>query len=84
MGKEQLDYISYLLRMWRVNGEEAEAWRASLENPHTGERIGFASLDKLFVFLRQQAGVAPAQMTVKVSERKSIEDERTFGSEAEV
>jgi hypothetical protein len=47
------DYLSYLLRLWRVGKEEA-AWRASLESPHTGERIGFASLDALFAFLRQQ------------------------------
>jgi hypothetical protein len=54
------DYLSYLLRLWRVGGdggthrEEEAVWRASLESPLTGERIGFASLDALFAFLRQQ------------------------------
>jgi len=50
---ERRDYLSYLLRLWRV-GKENAVWRASLESPHTGERIGFASLDELFAFLRQQ------------------------------
>jgi hypothetical protein len=57
MGKEKTDYISYLLRVWRSNGDET-AWRASLQNPHTGERIGFASLDEMCAFLRQQTGAA--------------------------
>ena len=50
---ERRDYLSYLLRLWRV-GKQKAVWRASLESPHTGERIGFASLDALFAFLRQQ------------------------------
>ena len=50
------DYISYLLRAWRSNGEGTSAWRASLQNPHTGERIGFANLEDLFAFLRKQTG----------------------------
>jgi Ser-tRNA(Ala) deacylase AlaX len=84
MSKEQPNYISYLLRMWRANGEGKEVWRASLENPHTGERIGFASLDKLFAFLLQQAGVAPTRMTIEMSEQKSIKVAQTFGPEEEV
>lgn len=58
MAKEQPDYASYLLRLWRTSGEEKTVWRASLESPHTGERLGFASLDDLFDFLRQQTGVS--------------------------
>jgi len=58
--QERRDYLSYLLRLWRVGGDggthckEEVVWRASLESPHTGERIGFAGLDELFAFLRQQ------------------------------
>jgi len=57
---ERHDYLSYLLRLWRVGGdggthrEEEAVWRASLESPHSGERIGFASLDALIDFLREQ------------------------------
>jgi hypothetical protein len=50
---EQPDYLSYLLRLWRESEEKA-VWRASLESPRTGECTGFASLDALFDFLRQQ------------------------------
>jgi hypothetical protein len=56
MSKEQPDYISYLLRIWRSNGDKTD-WRASLQNPHTGERIGFASIDELCIFLRKQTDV---------------------------
>ena len=56
MDREVSDYISYLLRVWQTSDKERVAWRASLESPHTGERIGFADLDKLFAFLRQQTG----------------------------
>jgi hypothetical protein len=55
-------YISYLLRLWRVDGEnephppEKAVWRASLEDPNTRERKAFASLDELFDFLRERTG----------------------------
>ena len=49
------DYISYLLRLWRVDGKDAEpVWRASLKSSHSGERMVFARLDDLFDFLRGQ------------------------------
>lgn len=58
MVTEQPDYISYLLRLWSMSDEEEVVWRASLESPRTGQRKGFASLDDLFDFLRQQTGVS--------------------------
>jgi hypothetical protein len=70
MAKEQSDYLSYLLRLWRVNeegnlhrGAEQAVWRASLENPHTRQRQGFASLDELFDFLREQIRMASEPAT---------------------
>jgi hypothetical protein len=50
------DYYSYLLRLWRTTGAGETAWRASLENPHTGERTGFPSLEALFCHLQEQIG----------------------------
>jgi hypothetical protein len=44
---KQADYVSCLLRLWRESAQKA-VWRASLEDPHTGERLGFASVDELF------------------------------------
>ncbi len=45
---------SYLLRLWRNDGAGGTDWRASLEIPKTGERIGFASLEELFAYLMDQ------------------------------
>ncbi len=59
MIRKQPDYHSYLIRLWRAGGEgevDPSPWRASLEDPHTGERFGFAGLDELFDFLREQVG----------------------------
>ncbi len=54
----QTDYLSYLLRLWQES-EKGAVWRASLQSPDTGERVGFASLDKLFDFLQRQTGGVP-------------------------
>ena len=46
-------YRSYLLRLWSVENTD-HRWRASLEDPRTGRRIGFATLEQLFAFLMEQ------------------------------
>jgi hypothetical protein len=51
---ERERYVSYLLRLWKTTSGDKVVWRASLENSQTGERQGFASLDALFDYLRQQ------------------------------
>ncbi len=43
-------YLSYLLRLWLVDGD-GPVWRASLEDPTTAERHGFATVEKLIAFL---------------------------------
>jgi hypothetical protein len=58
--KEQRDYASYLLRLWRVGAAEGHTWRASLKSAHDGEQVGFASLEDLFHFLRTQTGMMPS------------------------
>ena len=58
--KERRDYLSYLLRLWRAGGGERPIWRASLRSAHTGEQVGFASLEDLFRFLRTQTGEMPS------------------------
>jgi hypothetical protein len=47
-------YFSYLLRLWQAGDGSQRQWRASLEDPHSGELRGFASLEELTAFLRQQ------------------------------
>ena len=44
-------YLSYLLRLWRVKTASGTQWRASLENPVSGERQGFSDLEALFTYL---------------------------------
>ena len=51
--------MSYLLRLWQESDGVPELWRASLEMPLDGERLGFASLVDLFVFLENETGASP-------------------------
>lgn len=48
------EYMAYLLRLWRENSDGV--WRALLENPHSGERAGFATLAELVKFLESKTG----------------------------
>lgn len=50
----RLRYLAYLLRLWQVDQRRESAWRASLEDAHSNEILGFTSLDDLFNFLRQR------------------------------
>jgi hypothetical protein len=50
-------YCSYLLRCWQersLRQSAAAVWRFSLEDPHTGQRRGFATFEALVAFLRQE------------------------------
>ena len=48
---EEPTYLSYLLRLWMVEATDGTRWRASLESPITGERLGFQDLEALFTYL---------------------------------
>lgn len=54
MDTQHQRYYSYLLRLWTSDSEGTPVWRASLENPHTGERLTFTTLGRLFAFLEDQ------------------------------
>jgi len=56
MSEETYDppYYAYMLRLWRSESQGRRQWRASLESPHTGERLLFAQLEQLFAFLSEQ------------------------------
>jgi hypothetical protein len=47
-------YLAYLLRIWQIKDAEQLIWRASLEDPHTGERQGFATFEALIHFLLER------------------------------
>ena len=64
MASEPRRYLAYLLRVWRMTGDDgAPAWRASLEDVHTGGQRGFASLEHLLVFLLEEAAGVPSPPT---------------------
>ncbi len=48
---EKPQHISFLLRMWCADEAGCSIWRASLEMPETGKRIGFPNLEQLFIYL---------------------------------
>jgi hypothetical protein len=50
-------YMSYLLRLWQTKSTGEFVWRASLESPRSGERMGVHRLEDLFAFLREQTDV---------------------------
>jgi len=52
----QPDYMSYLLRLWRVGQSRGAHWRASLQRPGTEKPLWFADLEEMFAFLRAQTG----------------------------
>jgi len=57
MNQNRQRYVSYVLRLWQVTIEGQPVWRASLESALTGERRGFANLEDLFEFLREETAV---------------------------
>ena len=59
MGGEPPDYFSYLLRLWLARERGVPVWRASLQSPHSGERVSFCTLDELFAFVRRQTSAPP-------------------------
>lgn len=66
--QDQPDYLSYLLRLWRVTIAGQIVWRGSLECPHTGERLGFAGPDSLWDFLQTQMQCGSGEPRDRVGE----------------
>jgi hypothetical protein len=60
-----------MLRLWQVRDDDELLWRASLEDPHTGTRRGFASLEMLVAFLREETRADDIQ-TSEVSETSEV------------
>ena len=58
MERKRREYLAYLLRLWRADelppSGKVSNWRASLESPQSGERIGFGSLSELFAYLTEE------------------------------
>lgn len=53
MNHEEDRYHAYLLRLWRVKEQGHFRWRASPEDAHTHQRIGFKSVEALVEYLQE-------------------------------
>jgi hypothetical protein len=58
MGKRR--YFAWLLRIWE-SGETETGWQASLQDPHSGERIGFASAEGMWLYVKEHMATAQGQ-----------------------
>ncbi len=67
MHEEEMSYRSFLLRLWHVKQCGEISWRASLEDPHTGQLHFFSRPDELNEFLQEL--------------RQELEDEARTGKE---
>jgi hypothetical protein len=54
MNAEPRRHVSYLLRLWQTQSDGRSVWRASLEDPYSGRRRGFAGLPELLAYLEQE------------------------------
>jgi hypothetical protein len=59
MTHDRTTYRAYLLRVWRTPEVH---WRASLEDPHTGERRAFATLAQLVAYLEREGDSQTGQV----------------------
>lgn len=61
-------YLAYLLRLWRSGPDSP--WRASLEDPQTGERMGFSDLGAMLQYLQRktEAGRAAGRPSTTAGE----------------
>ncbi len=53
MDTDKFTYRSYLLRLWR-RGDAPIAWLVSLENPQSGERLGFPNFQAMLEYLQAE------------------------------
>lgn len=78
-GKRQRQYLSFLLRLWQESDGSPQGdpplWRASLESPQGGEHKGFAGLEELFAYLREQMSLVPAMGGPEPGQRRLEADQ---------
>jgi hypothetical protein len=72
-------YVAYMLRLWRAGSRAGQPiWRASLENPHTGERLAFGDAKELFAFLAELMA-RPADMSDPLEKVERNNDDDKYG-----
>ncbi len=68
---DKIFYFSYLLRVWRVVRDDELVWVASLEDPRTGKRQSFTTLEDLYAFLLKDVRQFNVQSRPRTSRSKS-------------
>lgn len=64
-------YVAYMLRLWQAGScEGIPVWRASLENPHTGERLVFGDRKGLLAFLADLMGESVDQSNLPLGDQE--------------
>jgi hypothetical protein len=58
----EMGYRSFLLRLWCLKKNDKLTWRISLENPRTGQKHIFSSLEALHEFLMDLEQVLESEM----------------------
>jgi len=56
LSQNQHNYVSYLLRLWKVMERGQVTWRASLEGTRDNRRLTFSDLEALLSYLRIEFG----------------------------
>ncbi len=68
---DKVIYFSYLLRVWRIIRNDELIWMASLEDPSTGKRQSFTSLEDLYAFLLKEVRQVNLQTQPLISEHQN-------------
>ncbi len=68
---------AYLLRCWEERSQSVSVWRFSLEEVHTNQRRGFASLEGLRAYLEKEmadeaAGPPAPHLPPETQERRDL------------
>jgi hypothetical protein len=66
--KQESNYLAFLVRLRRDN--ESAPWRVTIEDPHSGEKRGFAGLAEFMAYLAAVTGTAPEVEAGKAGSKK--------------
>ncbi len=61
----EIGYRSFLLRLWCAKHNGEHTWRASLEDPRTGQKHFFSNLEALHEFLLKLGEVLEGEVEEK-------------------
>ncbi len=61
----------YVMRMWHEQSDH-DAWRVTITNTKTHEKLHFASLDKLVAFFKEELELDTEQATCTRAELKQL------------